>query len=384
MGAELSSVAAASAACHRTHISHPFRKGALLNREPDLRFAILIDADNVSEKYVQIVLDEVANAGVATYKRIYGDWTSPRLSSWKKCLLDNSIIPMQQYSYTFGKNATDSAMIIDAMDILYSGTVDGFAIVSSDSDFTRLVARLRESGMYVIGMGEQKTPRPFISACNQFKYLDLLLAARASEEEADEDEELEAPVKKRRSRSRGRKQSRASERSQDVDVELANDGNDSEALAEVEADIEDAADAGTSQRRARRRPGDRGVLAVPAGDMPGDADALSEVSAEFSGEAEADAVEVEFGQMSKADRRRHMRMIRESINAIIDKFSDDDGWVSLGQLGDQLARRLPDFDVRNYGFKKLRPFLKSLGVYEFDEPSDDSGHRQIYLRVKAE
>ena len=160
--------------------------------------------------------------------------------------------------------------------------------------------------------------------------------------------------------------------------------NDSEALAEVEADMEDAADAGTSQRRARRRPGDRGVLAVPAGDMPGDADALSEVSAEFSGEAEADAVEVEFGQMSKADRRRHMRMIRESINAIIDKFSDDDGWVSLGQLGDQLARRLPDFDVRNYGFKKLRPFLKSLGVYEFDEPSDDSGHRQIYLRVKAE
>ena len=333
-----------------------------MNREPDLRFAILIDADNVSEKYVQIVLDEVANAGVATYKRIYGDWTSPRLSSWKKCLLDNSIIPMQQYSYTFGKNATDSAMIIDAMDILYSGTVDGFAI----------------------GMGEQKTPRPFISACNQFKYLDLLLAARASEEEADEDEELEVPVKKRRSRSRGRKQSRASERSQDVDVELADDGNDSEALAEVDTDIEDAADVGTSQRRARRRPGDRGGLAVPAGDMPGDADALSEVSAEFSGEAEADTVEVEFGQMSKADRRRHMRMIRESINAIIDKFSDDDGWVSLGQLGDQLARRLPDFDVRNYGFKKLRPFLKSLGVYEFDEPSDDSGHRQIYLRVKAE
>ena len=360
-----------------------------MNREPDLRFAILIDADNVSEKYVQIVLDEVANAGVATYKRIYGDWTSPRLSSWKKCLLDNSIIPMQQYSYTFGKNATDSAMIIDAMDILYSGTVDGFAIVSSDSDFTRLVARLRESGMYVIGMGEQKTPRPFISACNQFKYLDLLLAARASEEEADEDEELEVPVKKRRARSRSRKQSRTAERSQDVDAEAALDRGEDEALAEVAADVEDVADAGATQRRPRRRPGDRGVLAAPAGDAAGDADALTadaltEVSAEYSSEADADAVEVEFGQMSKADRRRHMRMIRESINAIIDKFSDDDGWVSLGQLGDQLARRLPDFDVRNYGFKKLRPFLKSLGVYEFDEPSDDSGHRQIYLRVKAE
>ena len=117
----------------------------------ELRFAVLIDADNVSEKYIKVILDEISNAGVATYKRIYGDWTSPRLASWKSCLLDHSIIPMQQYSYTYGKNATDSAMIIDAMDILYSGTVDGFAIVSSDSDFTRLVARLRESGMVVIG-----------------------------------------------------------------------------------------------------------------------------------------------------------------------------------------------------------------------------------------
>ena len=146
-----------------------------MNREPDLRFAILIDADNVSEKYVQIVLDEVANAGVATYKRIYGDWTSPRLSSWKKCLLDNSIIPMQQYSYTTGKNATDSAMIIDAMDLLYSGNLDGFCIVSSDSDFTRLAARLREAGKLVIGMGESKTLGPFVKACDQFKYLDLIL-----------------------------------------------------------------------------------------------------------------------------------------------------------------------------------------------------------------
>ncbi len=147
----------------------------------ELRFAVLIDADNVSEKYIKVILDEISNAGVATYKRIYGDWTSPRLASWKSC----SIIPMQQYSYTYGKNATDSAMIIDAMDILYSGTVDGFAIVSSDSDFTRLVARLRESGMIVIGMGEQKTPKPFISACNQFKYLDLLYAQRQDEESED-------------------------------------------------------------------------------------------------------------------------------------------------------------------------------------------------------
>lgn len=358
-----------------------------MNREPDLRFAILIDADNVSEKYVQIVLDEVANSGVATYKRIYGDWTSPRLSSWKRCLLDNSIIPMQQYSYTFGKNATDSAMIIDAMDILYSGTVDGFAIVSSDSDFTRLVARLRESGMYVIGMGEQKTPRPFISACNQFKYLDLLLAARSSEEEADEDEEIDAPVKKRRPRSRGKKVARALDnQAGGMDVREGDSAPDREVAETDESVANDALE--TGQRRPRRRPGDRGALPMSSNDaredVRDDADSSIEVSAEFSGDVETDVVEVEFGQMSKSDRRRHMRMIRETINAIIDKFSDDDGWISLGQLGDQLARRLPDFDVRNYGFKKLRPFLKSLGVYEFDEPSSDSGHRQIYLRVRSE
>lgn len=122
----------------------------------ELKLAVLIDADNISDKYVKIILDETAKSGVATYKRIYGDWTNPRLVSWKNVLLDNSISPIQQYSYTTGKNATDSAMIIDAMDILYSGTVDGFCIASSDSDFTRLVARLRESGMYVTGMGKAK------------------------------------------------------------------------------------------------------------------------------------------------------------------------------------------------------------------------------------
>ena len=124
----------------------------------ELRIAILIDADNVSDKYIKIIVDEVANIGIATYKRIYGDWTSARLSSWKNVLLEDSIIPIQQYSYTTGKNATDSAMIIDAMDILYSGNVDGYCIVSSDSDFTRLAARLRESGMLVLGMGEERRP----------------------------------------------------------------------------------------------------------------------------------------------------------------------------------------------------------------------------------
>jgi uncharacterized LabA/DUF88 family protein len=140
----------------------------------DKRIAVLIDADNVSDKYVKPILDEISNHGTPTYKRIYGDWTKPQLASWKSVLLSNSITPIQQYSYTTGKNSTDSALIIDAMDILYSGNVEGFCIVSSDSDFTRLVARLRESGMYVIGMGEKKTPTPFIAACEIFKYMEVL------------------------------------------------------------------------------------------------------------------------------------------------------------------------------------------------------------------
>ncbi len=156
----------------------------------DKRIAVLIDADNVSEMYVKAIFDEITNYGVPTYKRIYGDWTKPQLSSWKKVLLDYSISPIQQYSYTTGKNATDSALIIDAMDILYSAHVNGFCIVSSDSDFTRLSARLREAGMFVIGMGEKKTPAPFVNACDKFKYLEVLAQSiQNAEGESEADEE---------------------------------------------------------------------------------------------------------------------------------------------------------------------------------------------------
>src|SRR5699024_5941755 len=157
------------------------------------QYAVLVDAENVSPKYINIIFDEASNYGVTTYRRIYGDWTSTRNNGWKEVLLDNSITPVQQYSYTEGKNASDSAMIIDAMDILYSDRVDGFIIVSSDSDFTRLASRLRESGMNVIGMGESKTPGAFISACNSFKYLDILF--QGIEDEADEEEEETVPAK---------------------------------------------------------------------------------------------------------------------------------------------------------------------------------------------
>lgn len=138
-------------------------------------YALLIDADNISAKYIKPILTELSKYGVITYKRIYGDWTNTQHSSWKDELLKNSITPIQQFSYTQGKNATDSAMIIDAMDILYTNDVDGFCIVSSDSDFTRLVSRLRESGKMVIGMGENKTPEPFRKACDKFTILENLL-----------------------------------------------------------------------------------------------------------------------------------------------------------------------------------------------------------------
>lgn len=141
---------------------------------PDLRLAVLIDADNVPYANVKAMLAEIARYGTPTIKRIYGDWTQPTLSGWKKVLPENAVTPIQQYSYTTGKNSTDSAMIIDAMDILYTNRVDGFCLVSSDCDFTRLATRLREAGKLVIGIGEQKTPTPFISACDRFIYLEIL------------------------------------------------------------------------------------------------------------------------------------------------------------------------------------------------------------------
>lgn len=141
---------------------------------PDLKLAVLIDADNVPYKMVKEMMEELAKFGTLTTKRIYGDWTKPHVRGWKQVLLEHAITPIQQYSYTTGKNATDSAMIIDAMDILYGAKVDGFCIVSSDSDFTRLATRLREEGMRVIGMGEQKTPEPFIVACDRFIFIEIL------------------------------------------------------------------------------------------------------------------------------------------------------------------------------------------------------------------
>lgn len=165
--------------------------------ESNSALAILIDADNANPAVVEGLLAEVAKFGIATVKRIYGDWTAPNLGAWKGVLLEHSIQPIQQFSYTRGKNATDSAMIIDAMDLLYGGSLDGFCLVSSDSDFTRLAARLRESGKRVYGFGEQKTPRPFVAACDRFIYTEVfaVTAAAASAPKSRSSAELKQDTK---------------------------------------------------------------------------------------------------------------------------------------------------------------------------------------------
>lgn len=159
----------------------------------DDKLAVLIDADNVPYKNVKEMLQEISRDGTPTIKRIYADWTKPTVSGWKNVLLENAITPIQQYSYTQGKNSSDSALIIDAMDILYSEKVTGFCIVSSDSDFTRLATRLREAGMKVIGFGEKKTPKPFISACDKFIYLEIL----SSKEEPENTDEIDNTISKK-------------------------------------------------------------------------------------------------------------------------------------------------------------------------------------------
>ena len=290
----------------------------------DRRFAVLIDADNISDKYIKIILDEISNDGEASYNRSYGDWTKPALAPWKKVLLEHSVTPNQQYGYTSGKNATDSAMIIDAMDILYSDNVEGFCLVTSDSDFTRLASRLRESGMMVVGMGEKKTPKAFISACNKFKYLDILSGG--------------ANMGADKSKSSSRSRSSSSKTAKIVPPKQA-----SKTKAPTKVDKELKSD--------KYKAPDVGIVPVEDDD-------------DFLG-----------------DEVTSLETIRTAIATIIAENSDEDGWVSISDLGNRLLKRYPDFDVRNYGFPKLTPFLKSLKGFEMKSiRNENSSVRQVFLR----
>jgi len=241
----------------------------------DLKLAVLIDGDNIPSAYVKEMMEEIAKYGNPTIKRIYGDWTNPKLSKWKNVLLKNAITPIQQYGYTTGKNATDSAMIIDAMDILYSEKVDGFCLVSSDSDFTRLATRLREAGMNVIGIGEKKTPEPFIATCDKFIYIEIL---------------------KRQS-----------------------GGNGSESA------------------RTKSSPKSSVDKITPA--------------------------------------------VVQLISSTISDLADDEGWAFLGDVGNLLQKKQPNFDSRNYGFLKLTPLIKSIKKFEIEQRENTKGRfKLIYVR----
>ncbi len=250
-----------------------------MNNQTDIRLAVLIDADNIPYSNVKGIMEEIAKYGTPTFKRIYGDWTKPTVSGWKNILLQNAITPIQQYSYTTGKNATDSAMIIDAMDILYSGKVDGFCIVSSDSDFTRLATRLREAGMKVFGIGEKKTPNPFIVACDKFIYLEILS-------------------------------------NPDVEEEI------------------------TTQQKI----------------------------------------------VKQVQKKSIDKLNKEDIHLIastIADLADENGWAFLGDVGNLLLKKQPNFDPRNFGFQKLTPLIKSLPQFEIDQKeTDKAGIKLVYIRNK--
>jgi hypothetical protein len=251
----------------------------------DLKLAVIIDADNVPYTNIKGMMEEIAKYGIPTFKRIYGDWTKPKLAGWKSVLLENAITPIQQYEYTSGKNSSDSAMIIDAMDILYTEKVDGFCIVSSDSDFTRLATRLRESGIKVFGFGEKKTPNPFIVACDKFIYLEILKSPES--------------VEKNKSKSEKNKGSKVQTSEQETIKKI-------------------------------------------------DIDTIT------------------------------------LISATVADIADEDGWAYLGDVGNLLIKKRPDFDARNYGFDKLTPLIKSLkDNFEIDERTTDRASiKLVYIKTK--
>lgn len=296
------------------------------------RFAVLIDSDNVSSMYIRYILDELSNYGITTYKRIYGDFTSTNAKSWKDVLLDYSITPMQQYPNTKGKNATDSAMIIDAMDILYTGNVEGFCIVSSDSDFTRLASRLREAGKIVIGMGEEKTPKAFCVACDIFKYLEILI----SEDEEDITESSGSTAKEPVS---------AKERPSMTNIKTIE-----EAIKNIIIDNgtdENGIDMGELGSRIQKRYPDFDTRNY-------NYSKLSKFLAKF------DSLTMTQNGSSIMVRLKAQNMNHSIEDTIIElvKKSDAKG-IHLGTLSQQIRSKYPHFNVKETGYSKFEQYIRS-------------------------
>ena len=299
------------------------------------RYALLIDAENVSAKYIKPILDELSKYGNVTYKRIYGDWTKSQSASWKEVLLQNSITPIQQFSYTYGKNATDSAMIIDAMDMLYTNDLEGFCLVSSDSDFTKLASRLRESGRTVIGMGESKTPTPVRKACDIFTELELLLddIKDGKKNEVTKGQIEESVIK----------------------IITENQNNDKETgLGEV---------------------GSRLVKLYPDFDVRRYGYSLLSKFLETFPKLKLKQDGTQVTVMLYEDKSKK-EMLEEFIVQQI-KDSGAQG-ILLGTLGNRIHNKFKDFKVRDYGYSQFKQYVQSLHNVEVEE--EDERYWAVYKK----
>lgn len=332
-----------------------------------MKVAVLIDAENISAKYASTILSEANNLGNVTYKRIYGNWATPQLQSWRQQLLDHAIQPIQQYSNTVGKNSSDSALIIDAMDLLYQKRLDAFCIVSSDSDFTRLASRLRESEMLVLGMGEKKTPRAFISACNRFVYLDLLYQANEESTKKKKDyrrnrhaddadagvtykETVPEETRQAKTNSTGKPCASKEEPKQSPAKKNA------KKTAEQPKKAEKTPTIGTPQRKEPCKVRDIEEMVIYQNQ---DIDAYDD-----------------YASGSDID------VVRDTLRSICEDKSDDDGWIHAANLAEILAQRLTDFDYRTFGFKKFVPFVESLKMFESRNINSNNGPgRVVYFRL---
>lgn len=299
------------------------------------RYALLIDAENVSAKYIKPILDELSKYGNVTYKRIYGDWTKSQSASWKEVLLQNSITPIQQFSYTYGKNATDSAMIIDAMDMLYTNDLEGFCLVSSDSDFTKLASRLRESGRTVIGMGESKTPTPFRKACDIFTELELLLddIKDGKKNEVTKGQIEESVIK----------------------IITENQNNDKETgLGEV---------------------GSRLVKLYPDFDVRRYGYSLLSKFLETFPKLKLKQDGTQVTVMLYEDKSK-----KEMLEEFIVQQIKDSGvqGILLGTLGNRIHNKFKDFKVRDYGYSQFKQYVQSLHNIEVEE--EDERYWAVYKK----
>lgn len=320
--------------------------------EMEERFALLIDADNVSAKYIKPILDELSRYGNVTYKRIYGDWTSTYNSSWKEVLLQNSITPIQQFSYTYGKNATDSAMIIDAMDILYTSKLEGFCLVSSDSDFTKLASRLRESGKTVIGMGEEKTPAAFRKACDIFTVLEVLLED-STLEKVEKVHVSAAPNKEnKRGNTDGVTRSQIEEAVVKIITENQNDDRET-GLGEV---------------------GSRLVKLYPDFDVRRYGYSLLSKFLETFPKLKLQQDGTKVSVMLYEDKSRK-DMLEEYILQQI-QFAGKQG-VSLGTLGNRIRNKFGDFKVREYGYSQFKQYVQSFENVKVEDDGEQNWAKYI-------